>query len=557
MNREELFMPYDGNLDYIFVSYNHKDSEVVYDIITNFHNKGYRIWHDKGIPTGVNFVAELAARVKKCKAFFCFLSRKYIESDYCMRELDFALNNKRNIIPIMLEDFELPDELVFQMNKINRINFFMYKSVEDFSDQLCETAGRFLRSCLGPGQDPPPPPTLWERIVAFLKKHWLPVLLGVAVAALAVVFLPKLLSGGEKPPQPTETVTDVSGTSSPAETPDPADIPPETGAPEPAATAVPTETPEPTAVPTEEPTPKPTAVPIPTISPEDLSASVQKAVRSLSNRAKAGCPLTVYQGNSAGEPADNVYDNAVAALALLADHTRNPDSSDEALRKILDSLTERVNNNTIFDSSIGTGSHAAAAIALMQYDQFKPTSSYLRAARKILDWVLENCRKNSGGFCRGMRDSTRSTADNLWLYSAFRMLAEQVSDKSTYTQAADHAKSYVQSMCPPDGSFFLEGDGADSDAPLSVRTQALAAIVLKDVTGIPAAAELSRSAGLSADDASLEDTLLLILACRTIGLEEEADRALTAASSAYTDTAKTSAVGWYILAAENSNPPAP
>ena len=42
-----MFKPYEGNEKYIFVSYNHDDSEKVYDIITEFYHRGYRIWHDR------------------------------------------------------------------------------------------------------------------------------------------------------------------------------------------------------------------------------------------------------------------------------------------------------------------------------------------------------------------------------------------------------------------------------------------------------------------------------------------------------------------------------
>ena len=74
MDRKDLFKPYKGNEDYIFVSYSHADSELVFDIITAFHNRGYRLWHDDGIPCGAQFMELLAKRVEECKAMFCFLS---------------------------------------------------------------------------------------------------------------------------------------------------------------------------------------------------------------------------------------------------------------------------------------------------------------------------------------------------------------------------------------------------------------------------------------------------------------------------------------------------
>ena len=41
--------PYEGDEDYIFVSYAHKDSDFVLPIIDNLHDLGYRLWFDEGI----------------------------------------------------------------------------------------------------------------------------------------------------------------------------------------------------------------------------------------------------------------------------------------------------------------------------------------------------------------------------------------------------------------------------------------------------------------------------------------------------------------------------
>jgi hypothetical protein len=74
VENQKIFKPYKGNEPFIFVSYNHDDAEVVYRIITDLHERGYRIWHDNGISTGDNFVEALAKRIKDSEAVFCFLS---------------------------------------------------------------------------------------------------------------------------------------------------------------------------------------------------------------------------------------------------------------------------------------------------------------------------------------------------------------------------------------------------------------------------------------------------------------------------------------------------
>ena len=292
---------------------------------------------------------------------------------------------------------------------------------------------------------------------------------------------------------------------------------------------------------------------------------------------EAGCPLSVYDRAGADEP-DNVYDNAVAALALLSDLRKHSNHSDANVRKILDSLVERVNDGSIFTGETGTRSLAAAAVAFMQFDKVKPVTSYIKAAQKILDQVLETRGNSAGGFNRSAGTNVRSTEDNLWLYTAFGMLSSRTGNLP-YAEGAESAKKYVRSMMPEGGTFFLAGD--ESGELLSVRTQALAALALQDGTGIPAADALRRNGGFPPDDRysdgiSTEDTLLMALAFRAFGMEEKAAQAMAAAyglqrenggvpeadtadltdgqGRTYSFAAKTSAAGWYTMAADGDNP---
>ena len=572
MNRKDLFRPYDGNEKYIFVSYNHDDSDTVYEIITAFHERGYRLWHDKGIPVGENFLEQLAKRVKGCEVFFCFLSPEYINSQYCMRELSFAVNNKKTIIPIMLKDFELPDSVAFQVVMINWTYLSWFDSTAEFADQLAETAAQFLEPCKeeteggSGGGLPPAPPPRPRRTGLIIAAA------AVVIAALAAVFLltrppetpaADAPAGTEAAPAATEAVPETTETA-PAATEEAA---PETTEAAPAATEAAPET--------AEPEPEATEALLPAVKPEDLSASALKTLRYLSGLAEAGCPLPVY-GREGAEEADNVYDNAVAALALLSECVKHPNRSGAALRKILDSLTERVNGGPAFAAETPARSLAAAATALLQYDSsIKNSVSYVRAAQKILDKVLETNVK--GGF-KSARNGARFTEDNLWLYAAYSMLASRTGNKA-YEEAAGSAKDYVLSMLPEGGTFFLAGD--DTGDLLSVRTQALAALILQDSRGLAAASALRINGGFPPDDRtsggiSTEDTLLAALALRASGAEDEAAAALAAVYACraedgsipetdgaslndglgrtYTRGGRTSAAGWFALAAEGYNP---
>ncbi len=147
MDREELFRPYDGPEKYIFVSYYHGDAEKVHEIITAFYNEGYRLWHDWGIQAGDDLMRQLAEKERGCSAFFCFLSPGYVDSPLCMRELDYALAKHLNVIPIMLETFELSDAVEFRICMLQRDNLSRYETTGEFVDHLARAAEQLLTPC--------------------------------------------------------------------------------------------------------------------------------------------------------------------------------------------------------------------------------------------------------------------------------------------------------------------------------------------------------------------------------------------------------------------------
>ena len=581
MSEMKPFKPYNGNEKYMFVSYNHDDADVVYEIISDFDSRGYRLWYDTGICVGDNFVAALAERIKNCEIFLCFLSPRYIESPYCKRELNFALSNHKKIIPIKTENFKLPDSIAFALSAINWTNLTRFPSEKELVDFICENNQASLLPCreeTGPGENPPapiepappppPPPPPPPR------PKWLPILLaGVAVLVLAGAFLafrPKDAGGLDQGTalHPEEAVSQES-----------AAVPEEKEA---------EATPEETALPAEtaDKAPAETAgkTPVEAISPELLASSGQKAVGYLSGRAKGGCPLSVYDPTESAEAeADVVYDNAVAAMALLGNLARNKNHSDSDLKQILDSITAQVESGAVLSARTGTKSLAAAAVALLRYDRERTSFAYVRSAQTILDWVLENARSGDGGFRRSSETEDRAAADNLWLASALRLLHAKTGN-IVYSDAAKDAETFARSLRSPDGSYYLAGSFRDAQNPelLSVETQALAAAVMNDRTGIGRTLERCGNGGrFSPDDRSAgsfstESTLLMALAFRSLGMEEEALQALAAvreyqmedgsvpetdvasfrdgAGREYTNRPRTADAAWYAVLAEGYNP---
>ena len=231
-----------------------------------------------------------------------------------------------------------------------------------------------------------------------------------------------------------------------------------------------------------------------------------------------------------------------------------------------------------------TESLATLSIALMQYDKRESSVSYVRAAQEILDHIMETRSRQEGGFSDKAGSSRRPAVDNLWLYAALHMLAEKTGNHD-YAQAAEEARSFVQSIRSQDGTYYLaEGaqKGGSSPEYVSVKVQALYMLIMNDQTGIKRALALqTEDGGYPPDDGttggfSTECTALMALACQKAGMESESTEALSAVysyqlgngsipagtSASLADSEgkicpnvpKTSAAAWYRIAAAGYDP---
>ena len=44
--------PYEGDKEFIFISYSHKDNALVFPVIEKLAENGFRVWYDEGIDPG-------------------------------------------------------------------------------------------------------------------------------------------------------------------------------------------------------------------------------------------------------------------------------------------------------------------------------------------------------------------------------------------------------------------------------------------------------------------------------------------------------------------------
>jgi hypothetical protein len=120
------FTAYDykrGQKPFLFVSYAHKDSHLVYPEIARLRGRGYRIWYDEGIEPGSVWAAEIDRAVLECSGFVVFLSRRAAASAYVAHEIDLALRRPgRPFLAVLLRPTPLPEPLGAKIGHLQAIH---------------------------------------------------------------------------------------------------------------------------------------------------------------------------------------------------------------------------------------------------------------------------------------------------------------------------------------------------------------------------------------------------------------------------------------------------
>ena len=92
---------YSGSSPYIFVSYSHKDSAVVYPFILALQEI-CNVWFDEGIHYGNEWEDEIAAKLEGCRIFIYMITPNSLASSNCKDEIAFAREMDKNFINVMV-----------------------------------------------------------------------------------------------------------------------------------------------------------------------------------------------------------------------------------------------------------------------------------------------------------------------------------------------------------------------------------------------------------------------------------------------------------------------
>ena len=128
---------YEGDKNYIFISYSHKDQARIERVLDTFDKNNIRYWYDEGIEVGSEYSDIIAQHIKNCYCVLSFISEFSINSKYCKRERMYGIQQLDKLpLTIYLEDVELSSGEEMMLRSFQTINFFEFAKYEYFEKKL-------------------------------------------------------------------------------------------------------------------------------------------------------------------------------------------------------------------------------------------------------------------------------------------------------------------------------------------------------------------------------------------------------------------------------------
>lgn len=128
----------------VFISYSRKDSETVngFRQMLESYLPGLRCWFDlDGIESGDEFEGKIVSAIEKSKILLFAVSNNSMESEYAQREVTFAHNLGKRIVPVVIDGSKLSGWFLFRFGNISYTDI----QVPEQLAQLLQNLGNWFR----------------------------------------------------------------------------------------------------------------------------------------------------------------------------------------------------------------------------------------------------------------------------------------------------------------------------------------------------------------------------------------------------------------------------
>ena len=138
---KKILRSYQGDENYVFVSYAHKDKDLVYPLIRTMQENGYNVWFDEDITPASEFTEYIAENLLRSAFFIAMITPQYLASHYCRHELNYACNQNKKRLLIYLEEVTLTPGLQMMTTDQQAILKYQYSDTSYFYDKLFHSDG--------------------------------------------------------------------------------------------------------------------------------------------------------------------------------------------------------------------------------------------------------------------------------------------------------------------------------------------------------------------------------------------------------------------------------
>jgi hypothetical protein len=120
----------------------------VLPIVERLHNRMFRVWYDEGIEAGANWPEVIARHMIDAALIVLFISHGSAGSQNCTREMNFAIDSKKPMVCVYLDNTELPPGLKMQLSVVPSV--WIGENIDETASKLIET-GAFTPELIGDG----------------------------------------------------------------------------------------------------------------------------------------------------------------------------------------------------------------------------------------------------------------------------------------------------------------------------------------------------------------------------------------------------------------------
>jgi len=112
----------------VFISYASQDRARILDLVERLRAAGVSVWIDQmGIEGATMWSQEIVAAIRGCKVLILAISNHAAGSENVVKEVALASEGRKRILPVYLEQAEIPESMAYQLAGIQRIEFFKGK----------------------------------------------------------------------------------------------------------------------------------------------------------------------------------------------------------------------------------------------------------------------------------------------------------------------------------------------------------------------------------------------------------------------------------------------